>query len=118
MSFASYIKKYNIQLKQDIEIYVESLLEETFNEVKRLTPKVTGAPLIGTNAATGLPAPDKCKSERWAIPQQRLDGKWVFPKVPAEMIDQFTDSQIDAFNNAFPYVFEEYSLDWFPIEEA
>ena len=34
---------------------------------------------IGVNAKTGLPAPDAQVTERWAIPQQIVDGRWVFP---------------------------------------
>jgi hypothetical protein len=34
---------------------------------------------IGTNAKTGLPAPDAQATERWATPQQITDGRWVFP---------------------------------------
>jgi len=36
---------------------------------------------------------------RWAIPQQRLDGKWVFP-VCEHCSESWTE--------------EEYSSDWFP----
>jgi len=34
---------------------------------------------VGVNAKTGLPEPDKQATERWAIPQQIADGRWVFP---------------------------------------
>jgi hypothetical protein len=34
---------------------------------------------VGTNAKTGLPAPDAQVTERWATPQQITDGRWVFP---------------------------------------
>jgi len=34
---------------------------------------------VGVNAKTGLPAPDAQATERWAIPQQINDGRWVFP---------------------------------------
>lgn len=34
---------------------------------------------VGVNAKTGDPAPDKQSTERWAIPQETLQGKWVFP---------------------------------------
>lgn len=33
---------------------------------------------VGTNAKTGLPAPDAQVTERWATPQQITDGRWVF----------------------------------------
>lgn len=81
--------------------------------------QMAGAPLVGYNAKTGLPEPDKAKTERWAIPQQRLDGKWVFPKIPTEILEQYPDEVIDNFNTTFPYIFEEYDSNWFlnPDEE-
>jgi hypothetical protein len=33
---------------------------------------------VGTNAKTGLPAPEAQVTERWATPQQIADGRWVF----------------------------------------
>ena len=33
---------------------------------------------VGVNAATGLPDPTAQGTERWAIPQQIVDGRWVF----------------------------------------
>ena len=77
--------------------------------------QIAGAPLVGRNAKTGLPAPDKCKTERWAMPEQRLDGKWIFPKVPDALLAQYPQEVIDGFNSNFPYVFEEYQEDWFPV---
>ena len=38
---------------------------------------------------------------RWAIPRQRLDGKWVYP-ICGEGIKTHTQ--------------EKYSSDWFPVE--
>lgn len=38
-----------------------------------------GCAIVGVNAKTGLPAPDAQATERWAIPQQIVDGRWVFP---------------------------------------
>jgi len=39
----------------------------------------SGCPKVGVNAKTGKPEPDKQVTERWAIPQQIVDGRWVFP---------------------------------------
>ena len=33
---------------------------------------------VGVNAKTGQQAPDAQVTERWAIPQQIADGRWVF----------------------------------------
>ena len=52
---------------------------------------------IGVNAKTGLPAPDAQATERWAIPQQIVDGRWVFPSPD--------DTGVEA------------SPDWWPVEE-
>lgn len=38
-----------------------------------------GCVKVGVNAKTGQPAPDAQLTERWAIPQQIVDGRWVFP---------------------------------------
>jgi len=39
----------------------------------------SGCPKVGVNAKTGQLAPDAQVTERWAIPQQIVDGRWVFP---------------------------------------
>ena len=91
--------------------------EQTAINAEATISQIAGAPRVGYNALTGLPEPDKCKTERWAIPQQRLDGKWVFPKVPTELLEQYSDDTINQFNQAFPYVFEEYDASWFPSPE-
>ena len=38
-----------------------------------------GCVKVGVNAKTGQPTPDAQVTERWAIPQQIVDGRWVFP---------------------------------------
>ena len=38
-----------------------------------------GCPKVGVNAKTGLPALQAQVTERWAIPQQIVDGRWVIP---------------------------------------
>ena len=37
-----------------------------------------GCTKVGVNARTGQPEPTKQTTERWAVPQQILDGRWVF----------------------------------------
>lgn len=37
-----------------------------------------GCAKVGVNAKTGQPEPDKQVTERWAIPTQIADGRWVF----------------------------------------
>lgn len=56
-----------------------------------------GCVKVGVNAKTGLPAPDAQATERWAIPQQITDGRWVIPSPDDEG--------------------EEAGEDWFPTSE-
>ena len=46
---------------------------------------------IGTNAKTGLPAPDAQATERWATPQQIVDGRWVFVSPDDEGVEAGAD---------------------------
>ncbi len=74
------------------------------------------APIKGRNAKTGELV-DIGETTRWAIPEQRLDGKWVFPKVNDELLAQYSSDIINEFNNAFPNTLEEYNKTWFPSED-
>ena len=51
----------------------------------------SGCPKVGVNAKTGQPAPDAQVTERWAIPQQITDGRWVFPSPDDEGVMAGTD---------------------------
>lgn len=79
--------------------------------------QVAGTPLVGVNAKTGQPEPNKAKTERWAIPQQRVDGKWVFPVVPDAIASKYPPEIATAFNTNYPNVKEEHDPAWFPIVE-
>ena len=46
---------------------------------------------VGVNAKTGLPAPDAQVTERWAIPQQIADGRWVFLSPDDEGVEAGAD---------------------------
>ena len=46
---------------------------------------------IGTNAKTGLLAPEAQATERWAIPQQITDGRWVFVSPDDEGVEPGPD---------------------------
>jgi hypothetical protein len=78
---------------------------------------VAQTPITGRNAKTGKLEPNKAKTERWAVPQQRLDGKWVFPIIPYEIAITFPPEVSDNFNTNYPNVKEEYDNAWFPVEE-
>ena len=56
-----------------------------------------GCVKVGVNAKSGLPEPDKQATERWAIPQQIVDGRWVFVSPDDEGV--------------------EAGADWFPLPE-
>jgi len=74
---------------------------------------IGNAPIPGRSAATGEVVAEKGVTKSWAQPWQRItDGKWVFAKVPTEMISSAGQEAEDAFNAAFNYVFEEYDQSW------
>jgi hypothetical protein len=79
--------------------------------------RVGNLPRIGKNAKTGQDAPNKSKTERWAIPRQRLDGKWVFPRVPLEKRQKFPQNKKKDFDIRFPHVVEQYKPLWFYTQE-
>jgi hypothetical protein len=80
--------------------------------------QVANMPLVGVNASTGELSPTSQRTERWAVPEQRLDGKWVFPVVPISIAVNFSQSVIDFFNINFPHQFEEFQNEWFYIEDG
>lgn len=78
--------------------------------------------IVGVNVGTGQSDPDAQRTERYAIPQQRLDGKWIIPhpeqmpsaqyvipgtEPPVVLVDHLMAGLTDP-------VIEEYSSDWFP----
>jgi hypothetical protein len=73
-----------------------------------------GVPLPSVNMATGALSYDS-PTTTWAVIRQRLDGKYVFPKVPDVITQHFPSSTISTFNSV-PYTLEEYSSGWFPVE--
>jgi hypothetical protein len=50
-----------------------------------------GCAIVGVNAATGLPVPTAQRTERWAIPQQIADGRWVFPSPDDQGLEASND---------------------------
>lgn len=76
---------------------------------------IGGAPLPGTNCHGGVSV--KGHTIKWANIRQRLDGKWVFKKVPPSILSDITEEKINQFNESFTYSLEEYSYDWFEHEE-
>ena len=63
---------------------------DTLTEAESVEASISlsiGCVLVGTNAKTGLPAPDKQKTERWAVPYQIPDGRWIIPSIDDTGID-------------------------------
>ena len=98
-----------------IEYYVFDK-EQTAIAAEKWISNAGGLPRIGKNAKTKKDAPNKCKTERWAIPQQRLDGKWVFERVPLVEREKFPKSAKNEFDVKHPHVIEVYSDTWFESE--
>lgn len=77
-------------------------------------------PVVGVNAKTHQPATDKQKTVKWteAI-QQRLDGKWVFPRIPNTKLDFLgvSDAERRAWWNTFLPSIEVMQNGWFPDPE-
>jgi len=91
--------------------------EATANGAQDYICLVAQVPIVGKNAKTGQLEPNKAKTERWAIPEQRVDGKWVFPQVPDAITAQFPEEVAIAFNTDYPNVKEDYDESWFPVDE-
>lgn len=59
-------------------------------------------PIFGTNAATGVKNVETGYTTAWAVAQETIDSKWVFPKPDdALMVD------------VVEYTVEPYNPDWF-----
>ena len=78
-------------------------------------------PIEGHNAKTGAPAPDKAATVRWTdTVQERLDGKWVFPRIPTALMDAMNvpEAEREAWWNTYLPDVEMYQTNWFPeVEE-
>lgn len=64
----------------------------------------------------GVPQPNKQKTERWATPIQRLDGKWLFERVPIEIAHNYPQEVLENFSTKHNYTIETYSDEWFNNE--
>jgi len=98
-----------------MEYYVFNTEQEAI-EAEAYISAVGNYPRTGNNAKTGTPEPDKQKAERWAIPKQRQDGKWIFQRIPEAIRAQYPQAVKDAFNATYPHVVEELTAEWFSGE--
>lgn len=77
-------------------------------------------PITGHNAKTGLPAPDKAKTTKWADSVQvTTNNLYVVPRIPTRLMDALNVPEVEreAWWNAFQPSVEEYQDGWFPVEE-
>ncbi len=96
------------------EYYVFDTEQEAIDAELQLR-QLGNMPWTGVNALTLSPVPE-VQTIAWAIPQERLDGKWVFPRVPEELRQQYQNA-ITAFISNHTFTIEEYQDTWFPVEE-
>jgi hypothetical protein len=77
----------------------------------------TGA-IIGVNVATGQSDPGAQRTERYAVPEQRLDGKWIVPhpeQMPSANVEQQGMLVKDyVAQDLTADLVEERQPDWFP----
>jgi hypothetical protein len=71
-----------------------------------------GNSLRGRNAKTGELVDNY--TTKWAIPKERLDGKWVFEKPTQSSLGPVS---LDSAINGISATEEEFQLDWFPEPE-
>lgn len=96
------------------DYYVFNTEQEAINAELQIR-ELGNFPLSGVNAMTGEVAQEGLTTA-WATPQQRLDGKWVFPRIPENLRQQHADKiNLFASNNVF--TIEPYSPEWFPVLE-
>ena len=76
--------------------------EQEALEAESIIAQSIGCIKIGTNAKTGQPEPEKTGTERWAIPQQIQDGRWVFVSPD--------DTGEEAGDDWWPEILDEYAL--------
>lgn len=53
--------------------------EQEAIDAEHAIAQAMGLAKVGVNAKTGLPDPTATMTTRWAVPQQIVDGRWVFP---------------------------------------
>ena len=69
-------------------------------------------PIVGIRISDGEPQPTKQKTEKWGIPRQRLDNKWVLARLPLYFRVACAEHEA-LFDANYPHIIEEFSDDWF-----
>jgi len=88
----------------NIKIWVQTYLPDA------IAPD--GNSLRGRNAKTGELVNNY--TTKWAIPKERLDGKWVFEKPTQNALGPVP---LDSVINGVSATEEEFQTDWFPEPE-
>ena len=88
------------QIVDNVRQWVEANVPDALSE--------DGLKLRGRNAKTGEFT--DAYTTRWAVPQQILDGRWVFAK-PTE--EKTAPIPVEAFTNGVIANENEYNSDWF-----
>lgn len=71
-------------------------------------------PIKGRNARTGELADGPGRTVKYCDEvRQRLDGKWVIPRIPADQRAILSAEESNAFINGFDFTIETYQNDWF-----
>lgn len=87
--------------------------EQEAMEAEYYISNIAGFPWTPVRGDSNIPYENAQKTERWDIPRQRMDGKWVFISIPDDRLSGYPQGAIDGFVNGFTYVIEEINDDWF-----
>lgn len=61
--------------------------EQEALDAEKVVSDSIGCVKVGINAKTGEPDPTATMTTRWAVPQQIVDGRWVFPSPDDEGVE-------------------------------
>ena len=89
--------------------------EQTAINAEQFIVNVAGLPKIGKRASDGMLQRNKQQTLSYAKPVQRLDGKWIFPRVKSSDLLQIPANVINSFNNNYPHTIEDSDASWFAV---
>lgn len=100
--------------QEDAEAALNQINAKVRQAVANYNPQaIDEGGILPRNAATGQLEPNATRTSSWAIAQQRLDGKWCFPKITQDYHPLFAG--VD-FLEGITCTEEEYSPEWFATE--
>ena len=86
--------------------------EQTATDALNYIANIGSYPIIGENMKTGNLEPNKQTAGARDIILQRLDGKFIFQRIPEFIRAQYPQSAKDYFSATFPHTVESFSSDW------